>query len=234
MIKHIDQILDENKPVWVKNIHKPRGQIVLAMTDRSGQVVKLILPPINHPVCISDRVTPETLRHSTALRDLINKKVIQLVSTTEAQVYYENNPHAAEDVHRAFSRQEYNNPEIAQLRELGNKDDELLYHKQGSAIVAGDKPSNLPEDSEDFDDVKILKSDDDGDVQARVKVLVEALNSREKKAREVRSDLETIDLTDADLAYLVANTTGLVETYAKKEFATRRGQQNSEFYEDSE
>ncbi len=232
MIKHIDQILDENQPVWVKNVHKPRGQIVLAMNDRSGRVVKLILPPVTHPICISSHVTPETIRHSTDLRSLISKKAIQLVSNTEAQIYYENNPQAAEAVTSAFANQEYNNPEISKLREVGNKDDEMLYHKQGQAVVAGDRPSNYPE--EDSTEIKILKDEEDGDIQARVKILVEALNSREKKAREVRSDLEMLDLTDADLAYLVANTTGLVETYAKKEFASRRGQQNLDFYEESD
>ena len=224
MIRHIDQILDENKPVWVRNIYKPKGQIVLAMHDRSGQVIKVVLPPLKHPVCLSDRITPETIRHSTSLRDLISRKVLELVAPADAQSYYETNPHAREDVERAFSQQEYGNPEIRKMRETGKADDDLLYHKQGDAVVAGKHAAGPFTEDDDDGEIGVVDAEENGDVQPRVKVLMEALANREKKAREVRSDLEALDLTDADLAYVVAHSQGLVEKFAKQELSTRRGQ----------
>lgn len=223
MIKHIDQILDENKPVWVRNIHKPKGQIVLAMYDRSGQVIKVVLPPLNHPICLTDRVTPETIRHSTSLRDLLSRKVLELVSPADAQQHYELYPNAREAVDRAFSQQDYGNPEIRKMRETGrDKEDDLLYNTTDGAVIAGRNPALDVEDKDDAD-IGSTPDDEDGDVQVRVKVLMEALANREKKAREVRSDLEFLDLSDSDLAYIVSHSQGLVEKYAKQEFATRRG-----------
>lgn len=222
MIKHIDQILDENKPVWVRNIHKPKGQIVLAMYDRSGQVIKVVLPPLNHPICLTDRVTPETIRHSTSLRDLLSRKVLELVSPADAQQHYEIYPNAREAVDRAFSQQDYGNPEIRKMRETGAKDDDLLYSNSDGAVIAGRNPNIVAEDKDDGD-IGVIPDNEDGDVQPRVKVLMEALANREKKAREVRSDLEFLDLSDSDLAYIVSHSQGLVEKYAKQEFASRRG-----------
>jgi hypothetical protein len=222
MIKHIDQILDENKPVWVRNVYRPRGQIVLAMHDRSNQVIRVVLPPVNHPVCLTDRVTPEVIRNSTALRDLIGRKVVELVTPEEANRYYEVNPHAREDVNRAYDTMGYNNPEIRKMRETGTADDNLLYHKQGESFVAGKKEEDLME-SDDSSIGELVSDSDNGDVQPRVKVLMEALSQGEKKPRAVRSDLDSLDLTAADLAYIAANSTGLIEKYAKQEYAARHG-----------
>jgi hypothetical protein len=224
-IRHIDQILDENKPIWVRNVHKPRGLIILTMTDRSGRVQKLDIPGVKHPVCLSDRVTPDTLRNSRDLRDLIMRRVLEIVPPAEAEAYYETNPRAREDVDRAYQYLDYGNPEIRKMRETGRpEDDALLYHKQHDAIVVGENPGVSLSQPVDPQDVGIADNDEDGDVQARVKVLVAALTTREKKAREVRSELEGLDLSEADLAYIVANSQGLVEKYAKQEFAARRGQ----------
>lgn len=225
--RHIDQILDENKPIWVRNVHKPRGNVILTLTDRSGRVQKLDIPNIKHPICLSDRVTPDTLRNSRDLRDLITRRVLELVPPAEAEAYYEANPRAQEDVDRAYMHLDYGNPEIRKMRETGKEDDELLYtHKQGEALVVGKHasgPLTPPADDGD-DEIGVVAASEDADVQTRVKVLVAALATREKKARDVRAELEALDLTDSDLAYIVANSSGLVEKFAKQEFAARRGQ----------
>ena len=225
--RHIDQILDENKPIWVRNVHKPRGNVILTMTDRSGRVQKLDIPGIKHPICLSDRITPDTLRNSRDLRDLITRRVLELVPPAEAEAYYEANPRAREDVDRAYQYLDYGNPEIRKMRETGREDDELLYtHKQGESLVVGKHAAGplAPPADDDDGDIGIVPNNEDGDVQSRVKILVAALATREKKARDVRSELEALDLSDSDLAYVVANSQGLVEKFAKQEFAARRGQ----------
>jgi hypothetical protein len=222
--RHIDQVLDENKPVWIRNVHKPRGHVILTMTDRSGRVQKLDIPGVKHPICISDRVTPDTIRNSRDLRDLITRRVLELVDPSEAERYYETNPNAREAVEKAYLYLDWGNPEIRKMREMGNDDDNLLYHKQGDAMVAGALPGGPLSPPVDIDDVGVAENDEDGDVQARVKVLVAALATREKKARDVRAELENLELTEPDLAYIVQNTDGLVGKYAKVEMAQRRGQ----------
>lgn len=232
-IRHIDQILDENKPIWVRNVHKPRGHIVLTMTDRSGRVQKLDIPGVKHPICISDRVTPDTIRNSRDLRDLITRRVLQLVPPAEAEAYYDSHPDARDAVEQAYRYLDYGNPEIRKMRETGKADlDELLYtHKQGDALVVGAEGAgpahktaiNYPE-IDPVIGVEVEDNNEDGDVQPRVKILMSALSTREKRAREVRTELEGLDLEEADLAYIVANSQGLVEKYAKQQFAALRGQ----------
>lgn len=223
----LDSLLDSNKPIWVRNVHKPRGQIVLAMTDRSGHSQKLVIPPLRHPICLSERITPDVLRNSNSLRELISRRVLNLCSNEEALAYYADNPDARNDVDRAFSQQDYGNSEIRKMRETGNvEQDALLYHKQHDALVAGDSPAGpyaLQDNSVDLDaDIGVAEADEDSAVQSRVKILIAAISSKEKKAREVRSELESIDLEQADLSYIMSNSQGLVEKYAKQKLSELR------------
>jgi len=230
----IDQILDSNKPIWVRNVHKPAGVVVLTLSDNSGRTAMETIPKVRHPVCLSARATPNMLRNSMNLRDLVQKGVLQLVTDDEANEYFRNNPDAAVDVQLAYQRLGTNDPRVAKNREIGKVGDELLHHKLSDSVTAtsysGDEFGDaLTEpDPDEFDEIGVAPSEEDASVKPRVKAIMESLGTKEMNIREVKAELGSMDLSEDDLAYVVSNSTGVIEKWAKSELLKIRSRADEE------
>lgn len=215
----IDTLLDSGDPIWVRNVHKPPGIVVLTLVDGSGRSAVETIPKVRHPICLSARATPSMLRNSMDLRNLIQKGVLQLVTDKEAKDFFRDNPEAEEDVQLAYSRLGTHDPRVLNFR--GDGGDIVVAKADGDAApLSKEEQQELAQSGE----IRIRPAEEDGNVSSRVKGLLQSLSSGELRARDVKSELDTLDLTEDDLAYTVAQSSGIVKTWAKKRLASLRSQ----------
>lgn len=220
---YLDKVIEKGEPVYVRNVNKERGIIVLTLND-SGRTHREAIPNCRFPICLSNKATPDMIKNSSSLRQLLDAGALELVSMEQAEKEL-SDPGVREALSAAYEKIGYKNREIQRMR--GGKTDisedtVVPVHQQLGASVAGDIPQAFANEfEEDIGDAP-TESDDDS-VTVRVQYLVEALASKDMKSRAVKNELMSIDLTSTDLAYVIDNTSGIVQKYAKEQLAATSG-----------
>lgn len=224
----LDELLDNKKHIYVKNVHVPRGIIVLSLIDAAGKPRRQWIPKAkNAPIDLSEQADPEMLRRSPDLRALFAAHVIELVDPEEAEKLLQD-PRIQEELREAWQEVKGNASEILKAR-TPESQSSIDMHLQGESVVAGaesEYAENMkklaqPVKDEILDDTP----EENPDVQAKVKVIIESLALKEIKARDARNQLSNLDLTRADLLFIISSTIqGIVNKFAKKELAKMNGE----------
>ena len=223
----IDQLLDEKKQVYIRNISKPRGIIVLTLVSSNGRTQREVIPNTKHPINLMHRATPDMIANSPYLRRLLQSKVLELVDPTLAEEALTDADVVAE-LDASYKAIDYRSSAVASAR-TGKSIEEItsifnpqsIEHNEEIRAMVDQLKKNNSDITEDA-------TEEDANVQTRVKVALEEL-----KPREIRAELEKCDLTVDDLKYIIDNTSaGLVNSYAKKKLSELTGKKVQDFEDD--
>lgn len=224
---YLDDLLEKKEPIYVRNVSKKptRGIVVLTLND-NGRTHREAIPATKYPVCLSRKATPDMIRNSSSLRQFIDAGALELVpfKAAEAELQEEG---AVEALQTAYEAIGYKNRDLMRMRK--RSDDEIKVigdangvpvHNQLTASVAGKSPE--PFSNEYDDDIPLVRDEETSNPAVRVQYLVEALASKDMKSRAVKAELMGLELTRADLAFIIDNTSGIVQKYAKEQLAELR------------
>jgi hypothetical protein len=224
---YLDKVIESGEPVYVRNVNKERGILVLTLND-SGRTHREVIPNCRFPICLSNKATPDMIRNSSALRQLLDAGALELVTQVDAEREL-SDPGTREALSAAYEKIGYKNRDVKRLRsgsgnaKVPGTTDIVPVHQQLDAAVAGELPSAFTNEfDEDIGDAD-PEQGDENDVSVRVQHLVEALASKDMKSRAVKNELMSIDLTSEDLAFIIDNTSGIVQKYAKEVLAETSG-----------
>lgn len=219
---YLDKVIETGEPVYVRNVNRERGIIVLTLND-SGRTHREAIPNCRFPICLSNKATPDMIKNSSSLRQLLDAGALELVSMEQAEKEL-SDPSVREALSAAYAKIGYKNREIQRMRGKTDisEDTVIPVHQQLGAAVAGEIPLAFSNEYEE-DIADAPPESDDDSVTVRVQHLVEALASKDMKSRAVKNELMSIDLTETDLAYIIDNTSGIVQKYAKEQLAGTRG-----------
>lgn len=227
---YLDDLLDANEKIYVRNTSAKRGIVVLTLSD-GARVHREPIPNTKYPICLSNKATPAMLRNSSDFRRLLDKEILSLVPRAEAEAELAKTG-VREAVAEAYDRIQSGGQQVKSYRSMSDSDDDTLAAMAVKAASDISTPTQVLDLNSAFSngDLEDADSEDGSDVQIRVQTLVESLNNKDLKSRQVKHELMSLTLTAADLAYLIDSTTGIVQKYAKELFAEMGGS----FSEDSE
>lgn len=206
---YLDSLLDKGEPIYVRNTSKTRGVVVLTLND-GNKTHREAIPNTKYPICLTQKATPQAIRNSRDLRTLLDKGVLSLVAANDAEKEL-SNPEVRQALFDAYERLGAGSAAVRKSRGLDTDD--------GIAVDTSEGVSEFP--TGDLEDAE--SETDLPNVQVRVQTLVESLASKDMKSRQVKSELMTMDLTTDDLTFLISNTQGIVQKFAKEEFAKKGG-----------
>lgn len=219
----LDTLLDNKQPIYVKNVHVPRGIIVLSFVNPAGKPHRQVIPNAKRaPINLNEQVTPDMLRNSPDLRQLLSGGALELMDPAEAQEMLKN-PHIQAELQDAWIEAKGRTADMIKARQPEKKE-EVGMHVQNNAIVAGEV-GDVEEQLQfkNSEEIEVISAESP-DVQTPVKVIVSSMAEKEIKARDARNKLANLDLSNADLQYVVANSVpGLVSNYAKRQLAVLNG-----------
>lgn len=222
---YLDDLLDNKQPIYVRNVYKTkdgkRGIIVVTLSD-NGRTHREAIPNIKHPICLSNKATPNMIRNSSQLRQLLDAQALELVPKDVAESEL-SRPGVREAIAEAYERIGYKNRDVRALKKSAEDDEVADARLQGKAVMAAPEiPAHfLASDSDG--EIGMAEAISDTNVSARVESICESLASKEIKSRQAKNELEGLELTEADLAYIIANTTGIVQKFAKENYALLTG-----------
>jgi hypothetical protein len=214
---YLDDLLDNKEPIYVRNSAAKRGIVVVTLND-GVRTHREAIPNTKYPICLSNKATPAMIRNSRDLRTLLDRNILSLVAKdiAEKELARDGVKQALQD---AYDRIGAGSSAVRKLR--GTTEDE------GDEIGTAPSDALMPNGKEKAFDPENIEDEaaetDYPDVQLRVQTLVESLINRDMKSRQVKGELMSMDLTKDDLAYIIDNTHGIVQKYAKERFAELEG-----------
>lgn len=225
---YLDTLLDNKEPIYVRNTYSKRGIIVVTLND-GARTHREPVPNTKFPICLSQKVTPDMLRNSKSLRQLLDKGALSLVNREVAEKEL-SKPGVKQAIEDAYKNIGFGSEAVRKLRKRPD-DEEVIVSTSANSFML----PNGEEREFDADNIEDEESEDGAEeAQVKVQTLVESLLNRDMKARQVKNELMSLDLAEADLAYLVAHTSGIVQRYAKEQFAELKGEDSSSFADDSD
>jgi len=213
---YIDRILDSKEPIYVRNVFSKRGIVVVTLND-GNRTHREPIPNTKYPICLSNKATPDMIRNSKSLRQLLDKGVLELVPHKVAEKEL-SNPNVRQALADAYERISPSSSGVKANRTPTNQDNEDF---DAPSVDDSDVEHNASLSNSD-DDVGFERENDpetEG-VAIRVVTLVESLLSRDMKSRQVKSELMSMELSSEDLSYVIDKTTGIVQRYAKEQLAS--------------
>lgn len=229
---YLDDLLDSKQPIYVRNIYPKRGALVITLNDGS-RTHREIIPNTKFPVCLSNRATPSMIRNSKDLRECLDRGALTLVPKEQAEREL-SDPSVREALTEAHARLSPRSAAVQKARATNDEGEDLT--SLGSAY-SSKAEKQAPPRSDVIEDAAPEDDDEEyNDVNIRVQTLVASLESKDMKSRQVKSELMSMDLTEGDLSYLIDNTVGIVQKYAKERYAEltgvlHAGDEDSEFSE---
>jgi hypothetical protein len=231
------------RKIYVKNLSNPRGALFLTLFDMGNRPLSIQIPPTPHPFCLSDVATEFAMNEGgLALRVLLTRGFIKLISQAKAEKILSNPEVRAElaaavastlptnDKTRAYRTQRDPSGSLAQAAGINSLD--------GSPLVVN--ASGLHANGIEDRNVRVVNNEDEGDDEAgvspQVRVIVAQLSSKEINSKEAKFKLSGISdqLTEQDLAYLNAQTSGQVREYVQNLLAQSRGLQDEDDDDDDD
>lgn len=76
---NLDTLISENKPVYVINKSKPKGDVTITAFRPDGAPKLIIIPKTWIPICVTEQVTAKTISNSDDFRAILNKGMLQLI-----------------------------------------------------------------------------------------------------------------------------------------------------------
>ena len=230
---YLDDVLDSKEPVYVRNTFSKRGAIVITLNDGT-RTHREIIPNTKFPICLSNKATPAMIRNSKDLRECLDRGALSLVSKEQAEKEL-SDPTVREALAEAHARLSPRSAAVQKARSTNDGGDDLTSlgseYSAKSAAPAHTTRTDVIEDAEPEDE-----DEEYSDVNIRVQTLVASLSNKDMKSRQVKGELMSMDLKETDLSYLIDNTTGIVQKYAKERYAELTGispadDEDSEFSE---
>lgn len=223
--QYLDKAIESGDPIYVRNVNKERGILVLTLND-SGRTHREVIPNCRFPICLSNKATPNMIRNSSSLRQLLDAGALELVTVKSAEEEL-SDPSVREALTAAYEKIGYKNRDVMRLRgateEIKQEGGIVPIHDQIGSITAGTEIPQAFANEYEEDIGNAEPETNEEEVAVRVQHLVEALASKDMKSRAVKNDLMSIDLTTADLAYIIDHTSGIVQKYAKETLAAANG-----------
>lgn len=227
---YLDDILDRNEKVYVRPTHRKKAILVLKFVD-GNQIVPEVIPRTKYPICLSNKATPMMLRSSRDLRLHLERGTLTLVSQTVAEAEL-SKPGVRDALRQAYDNI---NPSTSTLAKARYNEPDPIDPILGEDPTRGnfihlDRTGDL-EDADSAggsDDFELDDDSPDLGVSPRVESLVAALLGKDKKARQVKAELMSEDLTEEDLSFLIENTSGIVQAYAKEQYHELTGRESEE------
>jgi len=207
----LEWLAEQNLPVYVRNITRPRGQLAINFPVGNGrtQVIKLLRTHL--PIRLSDKLSYTTILESNDLRICWDKGVVDYVRPDVAWEELQD-PGASEQIKR--------------LR--------LSQFSAKNAMVST-RVSDMEKTIDGKVDADTLQLEpmgiDTKDLNPRVLRFVEQLRSGDLPIKAALSELKTMEdeIRDTDCSYIIANgPEGQVRNYVQKILAQRQGTQIDE------
>lgn len=82
----LDSLLQANQPIYVMNrSSNPRGNVTITCFRPDGNPFLITIPKTWVPICVTDQVSPETVKNSDDFRRQLQNGMLQLLSLDEAK-----------------------------------------------------------------------------------------------------------------------------------------------------
>ena len=197
VIIKLDDLLAEDKPIYVRNRTKPRGRVDITFADPgTHKVISVSVPRTRLPVCLSDEVPASAIQSSTDFRRFLGKKILELVDPEVA----------TKELDTDDAREE-----LAALSES-------QYASSGAAPAFGPGGPLQPNNANNADDFEFENLQDDM-INARVLQIVASLDTEDMQVRQALQELRAMEdeLTMEDCSYIIARgRAGQVRKLAQK------------------
>lgn len=182
VIRDLDRMISRGERIYVRNMTDEiedgvLGNMVVTFREEgSGKPFPVTIPDVKFPICISDGVTPDSLRKSQDLRQIIQKGALELLSEEAAEL-------------------ELGDPTIRAEAEDFLRSGRL----RRSKAAKGEFGIDL---NKDFDKMSI----ENENVNARVIAVTAQLDSQEITAKSAIRQLKNLGgtMTEEDLGYLIS------------------------------
>lgn len=210
----LDSLLDDNSPIYVRNVHEPRGIIVITLLNRSGKADREIIPNTKLPINLNDHTTPDTLRNSPDLRRLLSRHILNLVDPKTAELELRSEE-AQEELLQAYRDALGDRDAIDKARSPEKKDINVFL--KDDIVMGGEEDEGK---SKRKDTIDVLEDEDFIGVNPKVKTIIAELGTQEMTARTAKNKLNSLNLNYRDLSYIIEEADAtLVTKFAKKQLA---------------
>lgn len=223
----VQELIRNDKPIYVLNktnrFLEKRGPHVLEIKDGNKRVAKIIVPATKYPFLLSGHVPPKLLAESTEFYAALSKGILELVDPDDAKRIM-SDPVAQDVVDTAMRKFQPTVRTINPPPELkaGNKREEDDRVPPGAD--RGISQTSQAENPEGDLTLKVANKDENGP-SGTVEQIVMDLESDPDLESEKFNELAAIDLTEADLGYLMRKCHSFpkILSWARKEMANLVG-----------
>lgn len=201
----LEWLKENNKPLYVRNITRPRGQIGVNFVQPNGRARTVKIPRTYLPVCLTNQLGWDTILGSDDLRMCIVKGVLDIVVPEVAEKELASEPAIAETERQqlsAFSaKQTFTSKRVQEM--------EKTLEQRVDPDAPGLEPLGI----------------DTAVIQPRVLALVERLRNQDIPIKAALTELKTMEeeLRETDCSYVITNTDGQIRNYMQKLLAQIRG-----------
>lgn len=208
----LEWLKEHGKPLYVRNITRPRGQIGVNFVQTNGRARTIKIPRTHLPVCLTTQVGWDTILGSDDLRMCIVRGVLDIVIPEEAERELASEP-AMEETERM------------QLSEFSAKQSFLSKRVQQMQKAEEQK---VDPDAPGIEPLGI----ETNVIQPRILSLVEKLTNQDISIKAALNELKTMEgeLRETDCSYIIANgPEGQIRNYVQKTLAHIRSASAASF-----
>lgn len=184
----LHQLVSQNLPIYVKNLTRPRGQVVLTITLNNGKNTPLKIPKTFIPINLSDHAPVDVLANCYDLSQYILKGILELQWPDEA----------AAELGGGDSQDEIRRLQLSEFSSLSKFTSKRVQDAERTEA----QTKQLTASSKfDVSDTEVQT------ISPRVMQLIQFYKADDKTAKEILSELRIIEteLTNADCSYVVSN-----------------------------
>lgn len=207
----LDQLLKEEKPIFVVNRHQPIGIVIVQFKDGTN-IERVIIPKTTHPFNLSQRVPVKSMRESFEFRRFIQDGVLELIDPDVALNLLKD-PDIQEELRAAIDRTNLRGRSMpAQESETEHRTAAVDAMKK---LVNAGKDRTAAQESRNNQEVE----EETPSINTRVQMTVQRLQSGDLKVKEALADLKAIatDLSREDFSYITSQVgTGHIASWAKR------------------
>lgn len=205
----LEWLKENNHPLYVRNITRPRGQLAVNFPQQNGRVKVIKIPRTHLPVHLSLQLSWETIMQSDDLRACLVKGVLDIVRPDIAAEELKGEAAKAETERLQLS--EYSAKQAFMSNRV--RDMERTTEQRADPNSAPLEPLGI----------------DTNVIQPRILSLVEKLQNGDVSIKAGLSELKTMEaeLRETDCSYVIANgPEGQIRNYMQKMLAQIRSRPN--------
>jgi hypothetical protein len=194
-----------DRPLYVKNTTRPKGQMAINFVDPNGHVTVIKLTRTHLPICLTDRLGWDTILASNDLRACIVKGVVDIIDPDIAERELNSEGAVAETERHQLSewsaKQAFMSPRVREM--------DRLEQNKVDPNAPGLEPLGIETTV----------------IQPRIMSMVEKLSNGDLSIKAALSEMKTMEaeLRETDCSYIITNgPEGQVRNYAQKMLAQLR------------